>query len=206
MSSAVKKGNGTRRISNRRKFLTIPEIKASFDKIEQATYRILREGGTLDEQVKKFKVEWKDIFHRPVRTESAEAYLKMKQASKKRPTKTRKQKGGAATHLSGAPLDHALHPPPSSGSYLTYQVSGMNPPGIAMDASCGIINSSPTPQSIDAAQTAQRGGSVGDLVHRMFMTPSEGTPSGSFRETVSDILNGRPTAPSPAPYSSALKY
>ena len=200
------KRGATRRLSNKKTAMTIPEIKSSFDKIEQATYDILRAGGTLEEQVKKFKAEWKEIFRRPVRTESAEAYLKIKQTSKKRPrnNNTRKYKGkGGASPLSGAPLDHALHPPPASGTFLDYKVAGMNPPGIGMDAECGIRDISPTAQSVAAAQT---GGSFSDLMFRTFQSPPEQTVGGSITRIASDMLNGRPTESSPAPYNRGSLY
>jgi hypothetical protein len=202
---SIKRG-GTRRLNNKKTAMTIPEIKSSFDKIEQATYDILRAGGTLEEQVKKFKAEWKEIFRRPVRTESAEAYLKIKQTSKRRPRNnaTRKYKGkGGASPLSGAPLDHALHPPPASGTFLDYKVAGMNPPGIAMDADCGVRDISPTAQAVASAQT---GGSLSDLMFRTFQTPPEQTVGGSITRIASDFLNGRPNEPSPAPYNRSSLY
>ena len=191
----------TRRGAARRKnFMTIPEIKTAFDEIEQATYRILREGGTLSEQVKKFQVEWKGIFHRPVRADSAEAYLKIKLVSKKRPNKTRKQKGGMA------PLDYALRPGVSGtyGSFLDYQTMGSTPtpPTIAMDADCGIKDISPSAASVAAAQI---GGSFGDFMHKTFLSPEQPSVPPSGVNNMRAFLDGRLSEPSPAPYQPALK-
>lgn len=199
----------TRRIGggvNRKKnYMTIPEIKAAFEDVEQATYRILREGGTDGEKVKKFQTEWKAIFHRPVRAESAEAYLKIKQVSKKRPNKTRKQRGGA---VSGAPLDHVTRPGISGngnyGSFLQYQTMGSTPtpPVIAHDLECGIKDISPSVAQLAAAQT---GGSFGNLIHRTLLTPAEQSVPSSGVNDIGAFLGGRPASPSPAPYHSALK-
>lgn len=196
--------------SNRKKnYMTIPEIKTAFDEIEQATYRILREGGTTAEQVKKFQTEWKAIFHRPVRADSAEAYLKIKQVAKKRPNKTRKQKGGAAAPvLAGAPLDYATRPGISGnghyGSFLQYQTMGAAPPppAIAMDADCGIKDISPSVASLEAAQT---GGSFGDFVHKTLLSPGEQSVPSSPGNNLATYLDGKAPAASPAAYQPALK-
>jgi len=199
----------TRRGGNQRRktFMTIPEIKSSFEAIEDATYRILRQGGTLSEQVKKFQTEWKAIFHRPVRADSAEAYLKIKQLSKRGANKTRKQKGGAA--LSGAPLDNATRPGVSGGygSFLEYQTMGSTPipPKIAMDADCGVKDISPSAASVTAAQTRQYGGSFGDFLHKAFLSPPEQSVPASPVNNMRTYLDGRLPESSPAPYQNNLK-
>ena len=201
----------TRRVARRKNFMTIPEIKSAFESIEQATYRILREGGTLSEQVKKFQTEWKAIFHRPVRAESAEAYLKIKQISKKRPSKTRKQKGNKLSGgggISGAPLDYATRPGiygnGNYGSFLAYQTMGsaVPPPSIAMTADCGVKDFSPSVASVAAVQT---GGSFGDFMHRALVGPSTAVVPPSRSNDLDTILGGMPPSPSPAPYQHALK-
>jgi hypothetical protein len=202
----------TRRVARRKNFMTIPEIKSAFESIEQATYRILREGGTLSEQVKKFQTEWKAIFHRPVRAESAEAYLKIKQISKKRPSKTRKQKNaslsGGGGGISGAPLDYATRPGiygnGNYGSFLAYQTMGsaVPPPSIAMTADCGVKDFSPSVASVAAVQT---GGTLGDVFHRAFIGPSASAVLPTRLNDVDAILGGMPPSPSPAPYQHALK-
>ena len=198
----------TRRNVRRKNFMTIPEIKSAFESIEQATYRILREGGTLSEQVKKFQTEWKAIFHRPVRADSAEAYLKIKQISKKRPSKTRKQKGGSSGGASGAPLDYATRPGiygnGNYGSFLAYQTMGSapTPPSIAMSADCGVKDFSPSVESVRAAQI---GGSFGDFVHKMILSPSTQAVPGSTINNMTTYLEGKTPESSPAPYHKALK-
>jgi hypothetical protein len=183
--------------------MSIPQIKSSFDEIENATYRILREGGTLPEQVKKFQKVWKAIFHRPVRTDSAEAYLKIKHDSKKRSNKTRKQKGGMA------PLDYATRPGVSGGygSFLEYQTMGSTPtpPTIGMDADCGVKDISPSAASIAAVQKPQYGGSFSDFAHKTFLSSSPQSVPGTLRNNLEATLNGTKTDLSPAPYQSALR-
>ena len=191
--------------------MTIPEIKSAFENIEQATYRILREGGTLSEQVKKFQTEWKAIFHRPVRAESAEAYLKIKQLSKKRPSKTRKQKGDKLSGgggLAGAPLDYATRPGiygnGNYGSFLAYQTMGSapTPPEIAIRADCGVKDFSPSAASVTAAQT---GGSFGDFVHKLVLSPVTQAVPGSTINNMTTYLEGKTPESSPAPYHQALR-
>ena len=195
----------TRRGGQRRKtFMTIPEIKSAFETAEDAAHRILREGGTLPEQVKKFQKEWKMIFRRPVRAESAEAYLKMKQISKKRTNKTRKQRGGMA------PLDYATRPGVSGtyGSFLDYQTMGATPtpPRIAMDADCGVKDISPSAASLAAVQKPQFGGAFSDFTHKLFMSPGEQSTPPTPLNNMRSYLDGRlPSDSSPAAYHSALK-
>jgi hypothetical protein len=195
----------TRRIAKRKNAMSIPEIKSAFENIEETTYRILREGGTLSDQVKKFQKEWKANFHRPVRADSAEAYLKIKQVSKKRPNKTRKQKGGAGA-LAGAPLDYATRPgvygDGKYGSFLDYQTMGTapTPPSIAMDADCGVKDISPSVASLVAAQT---GGTLSDLLHGATLSPSVSATPPSQLNNMGAYLDGKPSSPSPAPYQSS---
>lgn len=199
----------TRRGGQRRKaFMTIPEIKSSFDAIENATYRILREGGTLSDQVKKFKVQWKAIFHRPVNTDSAEAYLKIKQMSKRHKNKTRKHTGGGGA-IAGAPLDYVTRPGVSGeyGSFLQYQTMGSapTPPTIAMTADCGVKDISPSAASVAAAQTLQRGGTLADFTHKTFQSPGEQSVPSSILNNMRSYLDGRLSESSPAAYQPALK-
>jgi len=194
----------TKRDSTRRKkSMTIPEIKTSFDSVEDATYRILREGGTLSEQVKKFQKEWKAIFHRPVRADSAEAYLKIKQDSKKRSNKTRKQRGGMA------PLDYATRPGISGnyGAFLEYQTMGSSPTpsGIAMDADCGVKNISPSAASVAAVQKPQFGGTLSDFTHRVLLSSGDKSVPASFKNNFSAALDGQKIASSPVAYQSDLR-
>jgi hypothetical protein len=191
---------------NRKSFKTIPEIKASFDAAEEAAHRILREGGELSEQIKKFQKEWKTIFHRPVRADSAEAYLKLKEMTKKRKNKTRKQKqtGGMA------PIDYAMRPGVSGGygTFLDYQTMGSSPapPTIGMDADCGVKNTSPSANSIAAVQKPQYGGSFSDFTHKLFLSPTEQNVPPSPLNNMRGYLDGRlPPGLSPAPYQNSLK-
>ena len=169
---ATRKGKTTRRNKAYKKHLTIPEIKNSFDNVSRGTYDILKEGGSSAEQVKKFQKLWKSIFHRPVSSEAAEAYLKMKRISKEgRPStrKNKKQKGGSA--LSGAPLDYTLRPgvdAPGYGNFVEYQTAGLkaydsfNQDGLAQD--CGKVDITPDLYG----SSAQRGGNLKDY----YSTPS----------------------------------
>jgi hypothetical protein len=202
---AGRKGRSTRRNKPYKKHLTIPEIKQGFDTIGKATHDILKEGGSPAEQVKKFQKAWKSVFHRPVGSSEAEAYLKMKRISgEKRNGGTRKrkgQKGGAA--LSGAPLDYSLRPgveaSHSYGNFPEYQVSGLsaydkiNQEGMFQE--CGTKDITP-----NIYASGQSGGDFTDAVHKAFMSPSEpSVPPGAFSDS-QQILAGRSAGASPAPY------
>lgn len=85
--------------------LTIPQLRKSFDAIDAWVETHLRKSGkTAKQLVPAFQAEWKRIFHREVNSKAAEAYLALKH--KGGPRKTKKQHGGSAAALAGAPLDY----------------------------------------------------------------------------------------------------
>jgi len=203
---AGRKGKTTRRNKNYKKHLTIPEIKGAFDTVGRATHDILKEGGSTSEQVKKFQKLWKSVFHRPVGSAQAEAYLKMKRISGgRKPGRTRKQKGGAAA-LAGAPLDYTLRPGVDAagyGNFPAYQVSGLasydkfNQEGMFQE--CGTKDITPDIYgSGSGSGSAQSGGAFSDVMKQAFLSPSQpGTPPSVLSDS-QYILNGKSVA-SPSP-------
>jgi hypothetical protein len=195
-----RKGKSTRRNNKGyKKHLTIPEIKQAFETVGRATHDILKEGGSTSEQVKKFQKVWKSVFHRPVGSAQAEAYLKMKRISAgRKPGRTRKQKGGAA--LAGAPLDYTLRPgvdAPAHGNFPEYQVSGLatydkiNQEGMFQE--CGTKDITP-----NLYGSGQSGGDFSDVIKQTFLSPSQpSVPPGPISNS-QQILAGRPVqSPSP---------
>jgi hypothetical protein len=195
-----RKGKSTRRNNKGyKKHLTIPEIKQAFETVGRATHDILKEGGSTSEQVKKFQKVWKSVFHRPVGSVQAEAYLKMKRISAgRKPGRTRKQKGGAA--LAGAPLDYTLRPGVDAagyGNFPEYQVSGLatydkiNQEGMFQE--CGTKDITP-----HLYGSGQSGGDFSDVIKQTFLSPSQpSVPPGPISNS-QQILAGRPV-PSPSP-------
>jgi len=198
-----RKGKSTRRNNKGyKKHMTIPEIKQAFESVGRATHDILKEGGSSSEQVKKFQKMWKSIFHRPVGSAEAEAYLKMKRVSAgRKPGRTRKQKGGAA--LAGAPLDYTLRPgidaPHSHGNFPDYQVSGLsaydkiNQEGMFQE--CGTKNITPNLHG-----SGQSGGNFSDFVKQTFLSPPQPSVPSGFLSDTHYILDGK-TLQSPSPIS-----
>ena len=203
---ADKKVRKTRRNRGFKNHLTVPEIKHAFDTIGRATYDILKEGGSSTEQVKKFQKVWKSVFHRPVTSVSAEAYLKIKRISaEKKPyagTRKRKgsQKGGSA--LMGAPLDYVTRAGVDTvhGNFPAYQSAGLgfydkvNQEGMFQE--CGTKDITP-----NLYGSGQSGGTLGDFIHQTFLSPSAPSTPLSAYQTAGVAVNGRSMPVSPAPYS-----
>jgi hypothetical protein len=180
---------------------TIPELKVSFDKLEDKVQDILRSKSSPLQQVHAFQAAWRSIFHRPVDAAAAESYLAIKRRTcthgQTRKAGRVKQKGGAATPLSGAPLDYQTAPGiyGSHGTFPTYQVAGLgfydmiNKDGLA--STCGQQDITPNPAP---AQT-QGGGGVGDFLTTITNRPF-GTGAGLFGDIQNAFL-GRAPAPSP---------
>ena len=190
----------TRRNKKSKKHMTIPELKNSFDIIQREAHDILKQGGSSGEQVKKFQKVWKLVYHRPVSSSAAEAYLKFKKLSglsgekPHRRNATRKLKGGAA--ISGAPLDYSLRQGVDSvyGNFPEYQSAGLkfydsvNQQGMVQE--CGIKDITP--------HIGQSGGNFSDA---LISRPAPSTPP-SLVDDVQHALSGRPASASPAPYQN----
>ena len=220
---ASRKGNATRRRSSIKplsaRSLTIPELKHSFDSLENGVHKLLKDGGNQAEQTKKFQILWKTIFHKPVSKSAAESYLHIKRLAGTRPVhrSTRKMKGGAGA-LAGAPLDHMTGPGVDAvyGSFPAYQTQGLtfyntvNQAGIAQE--CGTKDFTPAvPEMIGSneplkggGKKSQRAGGIGDLAHLMSAKPiQETSPPGTLQD-LQQFWQGKPLGASPAPEQSHL--
>lgn len=98
----------TRKQTQKKGFMTIPQLRKSFDHIESFTTGLLSRVKDPAAQRKAFQAEWKTVFRRDVDDKAADAYLKFESKKGKR-GKTRKMKGGGQA-LAGAPLDYSTRP------------------------------------------------------------------------------------------------
>jgi hypothetical protein len=100
----------TRKQKQKKGFMTIPQLRKSFDHIESFTLGLLSRVKEPATQRKAFQQEWRKVFHRDVDDKAADAYLKFEsKKGKGKRGKTRKMKGGAQA-LAGAPLDYSTRP------------------------------------------------------------------------------------------------
>jgi hypothetical protein len=191
----TKKNTRKTKIFKKRDALSIPELKHAWDEIHKSTHDILKEGKPVAEQIKEFQKMWKKIFHRPVSTESAEAYLRIKRLTTSRHMgrKTRKMKGGAA--LAGAPLDSVTQPGVygTHGSFPSYQSNGLGFYDMinkqAMFQECGYTDI--TPVTGGTIKSDQVGGGVSNILS---IAPH------------SSLIGNKPAVPGPMEHASlALK-
>jgi len=184
--------------------MTIPELKRSFDAVEEKVAEILKSGGTPAQRVKKFQVEWRKIFGRPVDAKAAEAYLQVKsrkgaKAFKKTRKAGRHQKGGAAGTLAGAPLDYQTRPGIDGvhGSFPQYVSQGMsfyntiNQEGMFKD--CGTQDITPK-VPVDLGSNKVGGGML------------TSTSPSTFLQDLQDNWLGKTLGQSPAADQTQLKY
>lgn len=87
--------------------MTIPQLRKSFDHIEEYTADLLRREKDMKKCRKAFQEEWMRVFHRSIDDKAADAYLHF-ESKKSKKAKTRRMKGGSA--LGGAPLDYSTRP------------------------------------------------------------------------------------------------
>jgi hypothetical protein len=198
----MKKNTRKTNTFKKRTALSIPELKHAWDEIHKCTHDILKEGKPIEKQIKDFQKMWKKIFHRPVSSESAEAYLRIKRqsSSHKMGQKTRRKMKGGAGPLAGAPLDSTLQPGVygSHGSFPAYQTSGLgfydtiNKQAILED--CGVKDTTPIIESSMGSNNFTGGGIS-------LYSPLMGTkpPVPGIVDTVRDTLKGFDTGSSANP-------
>lgn len=147
------------------KALTIPQLRKSFDHIDGWVESHLRKHGTVKDLVPAFQKEWKKTFHHEVNAKAAEAYLSIKHRSA--PRKTKKQHGGSATALAGAPLDYMTrqgvygvygHFPQYVSSGLTFY-NQINQDSLT--AGCGVENITPKLPADMGSNLVTKGGGKG---------------------------------------------
>lgn len=215
--SRSRKGSVTRRRTRTRrsdtttsKALTIPELKTAFDTVNKHTEELLRAGLPQAELVKRFQALWKSVFHRPVTTEAATAYLTIKRGAKTY-RMTRKQRGGSTAPLAGAPLDYTLRPGVEGvyGNFPAYVAQGqafynqINQSAIQQE--CGIRDTTPVvPASIGSNEVSQAGGALSDVVRLGLTRPFAAAPVPGAAQDTQDYFLGRALSASSDPSQSKL--
>lgn len=106
--------------------MSIPELRQSFEHIEEYITSMKLKGKSRSEMVKELCKEWRLVFHKDLPKKSAEEYVDHVISIKKNTRKTLRKSGGAAVPLAGAPPGYdtraGLYVAPGEGygSYTTY--------------------------------------------------------------------------------------
>jgi hypothetical protein len=110
---------------------SIPELRRSFEHIEEFIHKKAKSGESKEKLVKDFQKEWKKVFLRELDHKSAESYIDHILKDKKSKRKTLRRGGGP---IAGAPLDYTTRPgvyiqpaaiPPNAyGNILEYVSKG----------------------------------------------------------------------------------
>ncbi len=144
------------------KALTIPQLRKSFDHIDSWVESHLRKSKKVKDLVPAFQAEWKKTFHHEVNSKAAEAYLSIKHRSAPRGTK--KQRGGSAAPLAGAPLDYTTRQGVYGvyGNFPQYVSSGLTFYNQinqdSLTAGCGVENITPKLPADMGSNEVQKGG------------------------------------------------
>lgn len=143
------------------KALSIPQLRKSFDHIDSWVETHLSRK-SLKELVPAFQSEWKKTFHHDVNAKAAEAYLAIKHRSGSK--KTKKQRGGSAAPLAGAPLDYMTRQGVYGvyGNFPQYVSSGLSFYNQinqdSLTAACGTENITPKLPADMGSNEVQKGG------------------------------------------------
>lgn len=153
----------TRKLKAKSTTLTIPQLRKSFDHIDTWVESHIRKGKKdVKGLVPAFQAEWKKTFHREVNSKAAEAYLSLKHKSA--PRMTKKQRGGSAAALAGAPLDYVTRQGVYGvyGNFPQYVSSGLTFYNQinqdSLTAGCGIENITPKIPADMGSNAVQKGG------------------------------------------------
>jgi len=217
-----RKGKATRKSGKSQvKPLTIPELKHTFDALDQGTRDILAKEPK-EKQTAQFQRLWRSLFHRPVSKEAAEAYLAMKRSPpvgfsgpykrKGKHTMRHRMRGGAA--LAGAPLDYATRPGVYGeyGSFPSYDSSGLDFYNKinqdALTADCGKVDITPkVPVSIGSNEVGDmKGGGLSDYATLVSNRPvAASSPPSAFQEVQRYFAGQDKAGSSPDPSQFKLR-
>ena len=194
-------GLKTRKKTSKKKGIyTIPELRRSFEYIEQYVDNKINANETKEHIVSSLKKEWEKVFFKTLDKKSADAFVKDRLNVKQKGPRTlrkkgkKEQKGGGP--IAGAPLDYVTRPGihleqgqiPSSqsfGSYIPYVDKGFwNPmPGRSFDPLIG-QQRFPTTTPVGMGSNVFKGGKRGvrgvRRVRRGGAIPAQVSSAGSF--------------------------
>jgi hypothetical protein len=197
-------GRKTKRALSKTKIMTIPELKHSFDRIDNETGKILSTAAPMSEKVARFQKLWQSVFQKSVKKEAAEAYLAIKR--KTRPRKTRKAQRGGMAPVSGYELGPGVSGP--YGTYPAYVVNGLAPYHRGISEECGVKDIGPQIPADMGSAAVQAGGNSGiaDMTTAFSMRPINPNIPPSTFESLQLSFQGRPQPPSSDPVSSTAPY
>jgi hypothetical protein len=184
---------------------SIPELKRSFDALEQEVGPILKLAPA--QRVRRFQEVWRRIFGRPVDASAASAYLQVKsRGAAGRGGVTRKaQKGGMA------PLDYQTRPGVDGvhGSFPAYIGSGFGFGNTinqeAMFKDCGVQDITPRIAADMGSNKFQAGGGkFGDLMYVIGNKPFETSSPPGLGNDLMTSWSGRQLGQSPDPSQTRL--
>lgn len=114
--------------------LTVPDLRRSFERIDRfVESKVLRLSEK--EGVQAFRKEWKKVFGQ-IGEQAAKDYLQFMRANK---GQKQKQKGGAVTVLSPAPVGYDLRGGEPNVSVPPYVAGGMAPPADSLPQAGGVF-------------------------------------------------------------------
>ena len=101
----------TRKHTSRKKEVhTIPELRRSFEHIEEFVDDMIHEKQSKDTIMTRLRKEWLSVFHKTLDKKSADSFVTHRMESKRAP---RRHRGGGGP-ITGAPIDHQIR----AGIYL----------------------------------------------------------------------------------------
>jgi hypothetical protein len=199
--------------------MSIPELRHSFEHIEEYVTAMLIKGESRSDLVKGLRKEWRGVFHKELSKKEAEDYIDHL-ASVKRHTKrkTLRRSGGAsgpAAPIAGAPIDYStragMYPAPGEGYgiYTKYVNHGFWNPEPAYKLDLAIGNAQyPTnvPKGMGEntvhfkggkRRTVRKGGSLLNTVQQLFSRPIPSSSPPSILFDAQTAINGSKLGPSP---------
>jgi len=200
---------------------SIPELRRSFEYIEQYVDNKIQSKETNKNIIKNLRKEWKRVFSKEINKKSAEALVKDRSKFKRN---TLRKRGGMA------PIDYALRPgvylapgqipiaghlptsglvPSDFGNYTEYIDKGFFNPNIAQSydpLSYQTRFPITVPEGMGSnlfkggrakRRTRKRGGSMGSLLSEAFQRPIPASSPPAILQDMQSMWNGTSTGPSP---------
>lgn len=201
------------RMTRKKKIYSIPELRRSFEHIEEYVDSKIQSGETKDHIVKDLKKEWKNVFFKELNTKSAEAFINDRNKSKKKSKKTKKKQKGGATPIAGAPLDYTtrqgVYLPPGQipvggnisgfGNFVDYVSKGFWNPEIAQSYD-PVQGQTRFPTSVPVGMGSNMAGGKRTLRKKSkggFIRFPSSNPSSPIQDIMDISRGAHPAGPSP---------
>lgn len=195
--------------------MSIPELRHSFEHIEEYVTTMLIKGESHSDLVKGLRKEWRGVFHKELGKKEAEDYIEHLRSVKKHTKRKTLRKSGGAAPLSGAPLDYTtragLYPAPGEGYgiYTKYVNDGFwNPqPARSYDNVPGqthYVTNVPKGMGDNTVsfkggkrRTLRRGGGLFNTVGQLFTRPISGSSPPNIMFDAQTAMHSDNLGPSP---------